>query len=61
MIKEKQNETSLLSFYKKIEICQNTPFPNEVTTDPNVTYNILETYIICQVEIPETCEDQIEW
>ena len=48
MIKEKQNETSLLSFYNKIEISQKYSFSqsNEVTTDPNVTYNILETYIL---------------
>ena len=45
----------------RLKFLRNTPFPNEVTTDQNVTYNILETYIICQVEKPETCEDQIEW
>ena len=45
----------------RLKFLRNTPFPNEVTTDLNVTYNILETYIICQVETPETCEDQIEW
>ena len=45
----------------RLKFLRNTTFPNEVTTDANVTYNILETYIICQVDTPETCEYQIEW
>ena len=60
IMKEKQNEASLLSFYNEIEISiRNTNFPNEITTDPNVTYNLLGKNIICQ-ETPETCEDQTE-
>ena len=62
MIKGKREEASLLSFYNKIEISlRNTHFPNELTIDPNVTYNLLEKkYIVCRGETPETCEDQIE-
>ena len=40
-MKEKHDEASLLSFYNEIEISlRNTNFPNELTTDPNVTYNL---------------------
>ena len=41
-MKEKQDEASLMSFYNEIEISiRNTNFPNELTTDPNVTYSLL--------------------
>ena len=41
IIKEKHDEASLLSLYNEIEISlRNTHFPNELTTDPNVTNNI---------------------
>ena len=61
-MKEKHDEASLLSFYNEIESSlRNIHFPNELTTDPNVTYNLLEKkYIVCQGETPETCEDQIK-
>ena len=60
-MKEKQDEASPLWFYNEIEISlRNINFPNELTTDPNVTYNLLEKYIICQGETPATCEDQTE-
>ena len=40
IIKEKNDEASLLSFYNEIQISlRNTHFPNKLTTDPNVTYN----------------------
>ena len=61
MIKDKQDEESLLSFYNEIEISlRNTHFSNELTTDTNVTYDLLEKIIVCQGETLETCEDQIE-
>ena len=61
IMKQKQDEASLLSFYNEIEISpRNTSFPNELTADRNVTYDLLEKYIICQGEPPETCEDQTE-
>ena len=51
IIKEKQDEASLLSFHNKIEIyLRNTHFPNELTTDPNVTYNLLEKIILSDKE-----------
>ena len=60
MIKDKKNnETSLLSFYNKIEISQKYSFSQ--WSDYRSKCDILETYIICPVETPETCEDQIEW
>ena len=41
MIKEKQDEPSLLSFYNEMEISLiNTHFSNELTTDPNVAYSL---------------------
>ena len=50
-MKEKQDEGSLLSFYNEIEISlRNTNFPNELTTDPNVTYNLLEKNILSAKE-----------
>ena len=50
-----------MTFYIKIEIShKNTYFLSELTTDPNVTYDLLEKYIICQGETTETSEDQIE-
>ena len=46
IMKEKQDEASLLSSYNEIETSlRNTNFPNELTTDPNVTYNLLEKHI----------------
>ena len=43
IIKEKHDEASLLSFYNEIDSSlRNTHFPNELTTDPNLTYNQLE-------------------
>ena len=62
IIKEKHDEASILSFYNEIESSlRNTHFPNELTTDPNVTYNLLKkNYIVCQGETHETCEDQIK-
>ena len=51
IMKEKQDEASLLSFYNEIEISlTNTNFPNELTTDPNVTYNLLEKNILSAKE-----------
>ena len=51
IIKEKHDEASLLSFYNEIESSlRNTHFPNELTTDPNVTYNILEKIILSTKE-----------
>ena len=59
IMKEKQDEVSLLSFYNEIEISiRNTNFSNELTTDPNVTYNLLGKSIIRQ-ETPETYEAQL--
>ena len=41
IIKEKHDEASLLSFYNEIESSlRNAHFPNELTTDPNVTYDL---------------------
>ena len=41
IIKEKHDGVSLLLFYNEIEISlRNTHFPNELTTDPIVTYNL---------------------
>ena len=38
IIKDKQDEASLLSFYNEIDISpRNTNLPNELITDPNVT------------------------
>ena len=46
IINEKQDEDSLLSFYNGIEIFLiNTNFPNEISTDPNITYTLLEKNI----------------
>ena len=46
-MKDKQDETSPLSFYNETEISlRNTNFPNELTTDLNVTYNLLENNIL---------------
>ena len=51
IMKEKQDEASLLSFYNEIEVSlRNTNFPNELTTDPNVTYNFLEKNILSAKE-----------
>ena len=51
IIKEKHDEASLLSFYNEIESSlRNTHFPNELTTDPNVTYNLLEKNILSAKE-----------
>ena len=51
IIKEKQVEASLLSFYNEIESSlRNTHFPNELTTDPNVTHNLLEKIILSAKE-----------
>ena len=51
IIKEKHDEASLLSFYNEIESSlRNTHFPNELTTDPNVTYNLLEKIILSAKE-----------
>ena len=51
IIKEKHDEASLLSFYNEIESSlRNTHFPNELTTDPNVTYNLLEKIIVSAKE-----------
>ena len=51
IIKEKHDEASLLSFYNEIESSlRNTHFPNELTTDPNVTYNLLEKTILSAKE-----------
>ena len=59
IIKEK-HEASLVSFYNEIEISlRNTHFPNELTTDPNVTFCWIN-YIVFRGETPETREDQIE-
>ena len=63
IIKEKKHdEASLISFYNEIEISLRIiHFPNELTTDPNMTYSLLENnYIVCQGETPEICEDRIE-
>ena len=57
-MKEKQDEASLLSLYNEIEISlRNTNsnsqlknFPNELATDPNVTYNLLEKDILSAKE-----------
>ena len=50
-MKEKHDEASLLSFYNEIESSlRNTHFPNELTTDPNVTYNLLEKIILSAKE-----------
>ena len=47
IMKEKQDEASLLSFYNEIEnSLRNTNFPNELTTGPNVTYNLLAKNIL---------------
>ena len=49
--KRKHDGNSLLAFYNEIEISlRNTHFPNELTTDPNVTYNILEKNILSATE-----------
>ena len=51
IIKEKHDETSLLSFNNEIDISlRNTHFPNELTTDPNVTYNLLGKIILSAKE-----------
>ena len=51
IIKEKHAEASLLSFYNEIESSlTNTHFPNELTTDPNVTYNLLEKFLLSAKE-----------
>ena len=51
MIKEKHDEASLLSFYNAIEISlRNIHFPNELTTDQNMTYNLLEKIILSAKE-----------
>ena len=51
IIKEKHDEASLLSFYNEIEISlRNTHFPNELTTDSNVTNNLLEKNILSAKE-----------
>ena len=45
IIKGKHDEASLLSFYNEIESSlRNTHFPNELTTDPNVTYSVSPIY-----------------
>ena len=52
IIKEKYDGASLLSFYNEIEsYLRNTHFPNELTTYPNVTYNLLEKIILSAKEI----------
>ena len=44
--KDKQDVAFLLSFYYETEISlRNIRFQNELTTDPNVTYNLLEKNI----------------
>ena len=51
IIKEKHDEASLRSFYNEIESSlRNIHFPNELTTDPNVTYNLLEKIILSAKE-----------
>ena len=52
MIKENQDKASLVSFYNEIEnYLKNTHVPIDLTTDPNVTYNLLaKNYTICQEE-----------
>ena len=51
VMKKKHDEASLLSFYNEIEISlRNTHFLNELTTDPNVTYNLLEKIILSAKE-----------
>ena len=51
IIKEKHDEASLRSFYNEIESSlRNTHFPNDLTTDPNVTYNLLEKIILSAKE-----------
>ena len=43
MIKEKQDWAFLMSFYNEIDnSLRNTHFPKDLTTHPNVTYNLLE-------------------
>ena len=50
-MKEKQDEAALLPYYNEIDISlRNTNFPNELTADPNVTYNLLENNILSSKE-----------
>ena len=51
IIKEKHDEASRLSFCDEIESSlRNTHFPNELTTHPNVTYNLLVKIILSAKE-----------
>ena len=55
-MKNKKDDASIKSFYEEVESSlRNIQFPNELTTDPNITYNLLEHVILSAWEkIPKT-------